>query len=286
MTLEKEIISVEYKDLTQISLNKKNIYLNANPYPHIILDNFFNNSFLTKVLNDFPDLKNINTSEKYDNKNEVKMSYNKCENFPDNIKYLFNFLNSKTFLLFLQNLTSIKETLLSDPYLMGGGLHEIKKGGVLKVHTDFNRHPFFDLDRRINVLIYLNKDWKNKYGGDLELWDKDMKKCIRKIEPKFNRMVIFSTTDFSNHGHPDPLNCPENISRKSLALYYFSSGRPKEEVNIKNIKNRTFFRNRANIKDDTDTKNEYLKNYLRSLRVYKMLKNLEKKYIRSKKIKD
>ena len=123
--------------------------------------------------------------------------------------------------------------------------YEIKRGGVLKVHTDFNRHPNLSLDRRINVLIYLNKNWKEEYGGHLELWDKDMTKCIKKIAPTFNTMVIFSTTDFSNHGHPDPLNCPNERSRKSIALYYFSSGRPEHEIINKHKKNRTYFKNRG-----------------------------------------
>ena len=108
--------------------------------------------------------------------------------------------------------------------MSGGGLHEIKKGGVLKVHTDFNKHPFKNLDRRINVLIYLNKNWKKNYGGDLEFWDEKMKKCQKKIQPKFNTMVIFSTNDHTNHGHPNLLKCPKHISRKSIATYYFSKG--------------------------------------------------------------
>ena len=198
-------------------------------------------------------------------------------------KKLFDFLNSKTYLSFLQEITSIKETLLSDPYLMGGGLHEIKKDGVLKVHTDFNKHPLFNLDRRINVLIYLNKDWKEFYGGQLELWDQEMKSCKKKIMPDFNTMVIFSTTDFSNHGHPNPLNCPENQSRKSLALYYFSSGRPKNEIKNEDAKNRTNFKNRSGHINDVDIKQEYFKNYLRKFKIYKIIKSFEKKYLRSNK---
>ena len=280
------IISSKFINLEEVSLREKNSYLSASPYPHIVLENFFNDDLLNKILDEFPDLKKISNSEEYSNKNEVKFSNNKYENFPKNIKYFFDFLNSKTFLLFLQSITSIKENLMSDPYLMGGGLHEIKRGGVLKVHTDFNRHPIFNLDRRINVLIYLNKNWKKEYGGNLELWDKNMNKCIKKIQPLFNSMVIFSTTDFSNHGHPDPLTCPDNISRKSLALYYFSSGRPKTEINDMNIKNRTSFKNRAGYENDADEKKEYFKNYLRNLKFYKFLKNFEKKYIRSKKNSD
>ena len=96
-------------------------------------------------------------------------------------------------------------------------------------------------------------------------------------------MAIFSTTDFSNHGHPDPLLCPKERSRKSIALYYFSSGRPKNEISNINVKNRTHFKSRVGIKNDADEKKETFKNYLRKLKIYQFLKKIEKKYIRSKK---
>ena len=283
MSSKNNILSNEFKDLNHIAFKEKDNYLHAKPYPHIIFKKIFNESFLNGVLNEFPNLQSVSDSEKYINQNEVKLSYNKYENFPENTKYLFDFLNSKTFLVFLQKLTGIKEKLLSDPYLEGGGLHEIRRSGVLKIHTDFNRHPFINLDRRINVLVYLNKNWENNYGGELELWDKEMKNCIKKIPPLFNRMVVFSTTDFSNHGHPDPLTCPQNISRKSLALYYFSSGRPQEEVMNKNMKNKTFFKSRSGLRNDANENKEHVKNFLRNLKLYKFLKNFEKKYIRTKK---
>jgi hypothetical protein len=98
------------------------------------------------------------------------------------------------------------------------------------VHADFNKHSTYDLDRRLNLLLYLNKDWPEEYGGHLELWDRQMQKCEAKVLPIFNRVLIFGTTDFTYHGHPDPLRCPEGVTRKSLALYYFSNGRPAEEV--------------------------------------------------------
>ena len=226
-------------------LNKEKAnYLNARPFPNIVLNNFFKNSFLSTVLDEFPDLSKLYGSQNYNVKNEIKFSNKNYDKFPTTIKSFIDFLNSDTFLSFLQNITSIKEKLISDPQLEGGGLHEIKSGGVLKVHTDFNRHPTLDLDRRVNVLIYLNKNWKDSYGGCLELWNKNMSMCEKKISPTFNTMVIFSTTDFSNHGHPEPLNCPKDISRKSIALYYFSSGRPQNEIYSKHKKNRTFFKSR------------------------------------------
>jgi hypothetical protein len=150
-------------------------------------------------------------------------------------------LNSSTFITFLEELTGI-EGIIPDPHFAGGGLHQIETGGYLKVHVDFNRHERLKLDRRLNLLIYLNKNWKEEYGGCLELWDRDMTRCEKKILPIFNRFVLFSTTDFSYHGHPEPLACPEGWTRKSLALYYYSNGRPAEE--IAEVGHSTIFRER------------------------------------------
>ena len=283
MTSYNHIISKKFINLSGISEKEKINYIKAKPFPNIELDNFFNDIFLNRVLNEFPDLSKLNESQKYQGKNEIKLSNKNYNEFPPTIKSFINFLNSDVFLNFLQNLTSIKEKLIADPHLEGGGLHEIKSGGVLKIHTDFNRHPFLDLDRRINVLIYLNKNWKDSYGGHLELWNKNISKCDKKFTPSFNKMVIFSTTDFSNHGHPNLLNCPENISRKSIALYYFSSGRPQSEIQTEHLKNRTNFKSRIGIKGDADEHNEYFKNFLRNFKIYKYIKNFEKKYIRTNK---
>ena len=278
-----KILSKKSQNLNDLALSLKNQYSLADPFPHLEIDNFFSDEYLDSILSDFPDLSNLKDSQNYKNQNEIKFANNDFNNFPEKIKIFFNFLNSKTFLSFLQNLTSIKEKLIADEKLNGGGLHEIKNGGLLKVHTDFNKHPTNNFDRRINVLIYLNKDWKEEYRGSLELWDKDMKECKQKILPSFNKMVIFSTTDFSNHGHPDPIECPSNISRKSIALYYFSQGRPKKEILNKDQKNRTYFKNRLGFKNEIEEKKDYIKNFLRKFSFYKRMKNFEKKYLRRKK---
>jgi Rps23 Pro-64 3,4-dihydroxylase Tpa1-like proline 4-hydroxylase len=130
---------------------------------------------------------------------------------------------------FLAILTGIKG-VIPDPYFVGGGLHQIKPGGKLAVHADFNHHEKLNLERRINVLIYLNKDWKEEYGGHFELWNKEMTRAEQKVLPVFNRCAIFSTTSISYHGHPNPLACPPDRTRKSIATYYYSNGRPEEEV--------------------------------------------------------
>ena len=280
---DSNILSKKYSDLNLIAEKKKEEYLNADPFPNIVFDDFFNNDFLKTVVENFPNLEKINSSQKYINKNEVKFANNDYKNFPNSIKLLFDFMNSSIFLEFLQKITSIEEKLVIDEELNGGGLHQIKTGGMLKIHTDFNRHPTLALDRRVNILIYLNINWDQAYGGDLELWDEEMKFCGKKILPIFNRMVIFSTNDFSNHGHPEPTKCPNDVSRKSIALYYFSKGRPASELDSKNTKNKTYFKNRFGYNNETNNKNEKVRNYFRKFRVYQYLKNFEKKYLRKKK---
>ena len=278
-----EILSQKSQKLNDLATSLKQQYSTADPFPHIQIDNFFSDEYLSKVLNEFPDLSNLKNSQNYKNQNEIKFANNNYKNFPDQIKNFFDFLNSETFCNFLQIITSINEKLVGDKELSGGGLHEIKSGGLLKVHTDFNKHPTNNLDRRVNVLIYLNKNWKKEYNGCLELWDKKMRECKQKILPNFNKMVIFSTTDFSNHGHPDPIDCPNEISRKSIALYYFSSGRPDYEITNTIKKNRTHFKNRFGFSNEIKEKKEYIKNFLRQFPLYAKIKNFEKKYLRKKK---
>jgi 2OG-Fe(II) oxygenase superfamily len=130
-----------------------------------------------------------------------------------------------TFLQFLETLTGFGG-LIPDMNFEGGGLHQIERGGFLKIHLDSNTHPRFPLARRINLLLYLNRDWREEYHGQLELWDKEMSCCVHKILPVFNRCVIFTTSDLSYHGHPDRLECPPGMTRKSIAVYYYTEGRP------------------------------------------------------------
>jgi hypothetical protein len=261
------IISGGQATLDELIRSHSQTYQNASPFPNIYFDNFFNSSFLDTVLAEFPDL-SINDSIQYDSPLEKKFAGKGEQHFGPATKELMHFLNSEPFLIFLQNLTGIKECLISDPYFIGGGHHEIKRGGLLKIHVDFNKHPKIGLDRRLNVLIYLNKDWQEEYGGHFELWNDTMTACVKKIVPKFNTLALFSTNHISYHGHPDPLNCPEHMSRKSLALYYYTNGRPHHEV--QNLSHSTLFAERKNHPEEHSTfvvlrtKNR-LKNTLRSI---------------------
>ena len=248
-------INKNYSDLKKIAVEKNSAYLQAKPFPSIVFDNFFDEEVLNKILNDFPS--NIqDIGNEFNNKAEKKLSLNSAEKLSIATNNFINFLNSEPFVKFLNKLTGIKETLITDPYLIGGGLHELKNDGYLNIHADFNQHPQMKLDRRLNILIYLNHNWKENNGGHLELWDKEMKKCEKKILPIFNRMVIFSTTDFSYHGNPNKIKVDENNSRKSIALYYYSNGRPNSEKKLG--LHSTIFRKRPDT-DDIDGNLEYKK---------------------------
>jgi hypothetical protein len=203
-------------------------YLEAKPFPHVVFDDFFDPRLLDIVLEEFPKPGAIRW-QRFDTAQEIKLASSQEASFGPMTRLLLYHLNSVTFLTFLSRVTGI-DNLISDPGYEGGGLHQIVRGGKLGVHADFNKHRGFGLDRRLNLLLYLNKDWREDYGGHLQLWNRDMTRCEAKVLPIFNRVMIFGTTDFTYHGHPDPLQCPEHMTRKSLALYYFSNGRPSEEI--------------------------------------------------------
>lgn len=223
-----EFINAPYRDLIAVAKREKERYATNPPFPNTFFSSFFNPEMLEEVLAEFPDL-TTGQGHKMDNQGQVKLATKGTARFGPATKRFVNYLNSDPFINFLQELTGIKEKLIPDPEFLGGGLHEIKKGGYLKLHADFNKNSKNE-DRRLNILIYLNKDWKDEYGGHFELWDKTLTRCVQKIKPDFNTLALFTTTDYSYHGHPDPLNCPDNMSRKSLALYYYSLGRPQEEI--------------------------------------------------------
>jgi hypothetical protein len=203
-------------------------YVSARPFPHIVLDDFFDPALLELVLEEFPKPDAIRW-QKFDNPQEMKLASSTEASFGSATRLLLYHLNCATFLEFLSAITGV-DNLIPDPRFEGGGLHQIVPGGKLGVHADFNKHRDLGLDRRLNLLLYLNKDWREDYGGHLQLWDKDMRRCEAKVLPVFNRVMIFGTTDFTFHGHPDPLTCPDGMTRKSLALYYFSNGRPAAEI--------------------------------------------------------
>jgi hypothetical protein len=207
-------------ELLELADSQREAYRSAHPFPHVVIDDLLPAGVLMDVLEEFP-TPGQGEWHAFDSPLERKLATKDDSTMGDATRRLLAELNSAAFIDFLARLTGI-DGLVPDPHFVGGGLHQIERGGHLKVHADFNRHPRTDLERRLNVIVYLNRDWKPEYGGALELWSQDMRACEQKILPLFNRCVVFSTTDTSFHGHPEPLNCPEGETRKSLALYYYS----------------------------------------------------------------
>jgi len=222
--------------LNQIASEHKDAYKNASPHAHGVFDDVFDPAVLHNVLKEF-DLKEKEQWKEYDTKYEKKLQLSTDESLGPNTRALIHNLNSGTFLKFLEELTGIAG-LLADPYLSGGGLHKIEQGGKLGIHIDFNRNNTLNVHRRINVLVYLNEDWEESYGGHFELWSDKKGTEKVKILPHFNRMAIFNTTSSSFHGHPEPLTCPSDRSRKSLALYYYTV--EKDELQSKHTHSTVF----------------------------------------------
>ncbi|MDJ0839554.1 MAG: 2OG-Fe(II) oxygenase [Acidobacteriota bacterium] len=215
--------------LDRIAEKRREAYAAAEPFPHAVIDDFLPVDVAERILEYFPEETSREWLE-FKNAREKKLANNHDALMPPLIRHILAQFNAAAVCGFLEKLTGI-EGIIPDPYFWGGGQHQIKPGGYLKVHADFNRHRKLPLDRRLNLLLYLNKDWEESYGGYLELWDREMKACVQRILPIFNRCVIFTTTSDSYHGHPEPLTCPEDRTRKSLALYYYTAGRPETEQN-------------------------------------------------------
>ena len=199
-------------------------YCFAKPFPHLVIDNFLPLPFIEEIYSLYPTKKIA--GEKFF-ENEITGLYKRhvlpeiCEY---KIRSIFHFFNSAPVLEFLEGLTTI-DSLIGDPYFIGGGFHEIFRGGKLGIHADFRINEKLNLKRRINILIYLNKNWDHNFGGNLELWDREMKSMVASYAPLFNRWIIFNTDSDSYHGHPDPLNTPSEITRKSIALYYYTASK-------------------------------------------------------------
>jgi Rps23 Pro-64 3,4-dihydroxylase Tpa1-like proline 4-hydroxylase len=217
--------------LEALAQAKAEEYKANQPYPHIYFDNFLPADVAEAALRDFPEPKEIDWQLYKDVNQHKKLAFDGVEKLPPSIRDVLYFLNTRPMLKFLETLTGI-QSVLPDPAYVGGGLHQIRPGGLLEVHADFSYHNGLRLDRRINVLIYLNKDWKEEYGGHFELWDREVKRAEKKILPIFNRCAIFSTTSVSFHGHPVPLACPPDRNRKSIATYYYTNGRPEEDPEL------------------------------------------------------
>ena len=200
-------------------------FVNAKPFPHVVIDGLFAPDFLDRVLEDyragFGDWVHYNTAD------EVKKGTRPNAKLGAGSRHYFDVIQRGQFTQFLSAVTGI-DGLLPDPTLFGGGLHEIASGGKFSVHIDFNKHPVTQLDNRLVFITYLNKGWQPAWGGALELWDAQTKQMVEAVVPVFGRSILFAHSSVSLHGHPHPVVAPEGRKRRSVAAYYYSNGRNDE----------------------------------------------------------
>ena len=209
---------LDRKAMKELGSSLAQAYRSASPFPHIVFENFIDRDILREVDRQFPQVEKGRFSDAH---SQLKTGYTLEKIRSAYIHDLFAALNSAAFLNFLEKMTGI-EGLVSDPRFVGGGLHETRRGGHLSIHADFNTHPMMRLRRRLNLILFLNEDWNPEWGGALELWNRAMTRCEHAVVPEIGRAVIFNTDSNSYHGHPDPLECPPEVTRRSIALYYYT----------------------------------------------------------------
>lgn len=196
-------------------------YATAEPYPHIVLDDVLDPPTLAAVYAEFARMPD-DVWTNYLHLNERKYGNRQIDSWGPTMRMVADALASDRFVAFLSTLTGIP-ALVADDMMDGGGLHRSLAGGFLNVHSDFSAHHHKPgWRRRVNLLLYLNPEWRPEWGGELQLWSKDMQRCVTKIEPLGNRILLFTTDELSFHGHPEALRFPDGLARQSLALYYFT----------------------------------------------------------------
>lgn len=222
---------INFNSLLERHSSIKKDYQSKKPFRYVTFENFFSPDKVELIYQNYPAIQDgkWDGTTYLDQKNKFQKTKFEEQSIMDSV---FKDLNSIDFLKWLQDITEIEVPLVGDEELFGGGLHQSTSGAFLNVHVDYNIHPKTKLHRRLNVLVYMNKDWKDEYEGHLELWDlsNGQKDLLGKYAPTFNRCVIFETNEISFHGHPKQLNTPDNINRKSIATYYYTESRPENEL--------------------------------------------------------
>lgn len=203
-------------------------YRAAQPFPHIVIDGFLEPAVATSIADEL-ESEDISGWHRDDHQEQVNKRWmDRPERLPPATGAALRRMNSPEVCGWFSRLTGIDSLQADDAYL-GGGVHVSLTGGRLGVHADFNLHPQTGLHRRVNALLFLNRGWDPAWNGQLELWTNTLSQPAEIVNPDFNRLVVFSITDDAFHGVPQPLACPPDRRRLSLALYYYTADRPDEE---------------------------------------------------------
>lgn len=225
--IDPESLETDVKQAEEAGKSLAEKYQSGAPFHHISVDDFLPPEVVDRVRAEAL-AAGEKAPEHLSPQEHLKTSYNPNV-LPLYTRAVFGALNSEAFLRFLEEMTGIPN-LIPDPYYKGAGIHRTNNGGYLGIHADFNFHKQMYLERRLNVLVYLNPDWKPEYGGAFEVWTKDMKTQVAQFPPIMNRMCCFSTSSESYHGNPEPVNHPDGHPRLSIALYYYTATWSEDRV--------------------------------------------------------
>lgn len=214
-------------------MSLRNKFRTSKPFSYVVIDDFFIQETADVIASSFPSHDDSVWTVSYDNPVEKKKACSHWDKFPASIYNALFYLCSKEFATELNQITG-NHMIIPDYGLHGGGMHSHNRGGKLNIHKDYSLHPKLPLMRNYNLIVYMTPEWNPSWGGGLEFWSHDEetqqpKECVTKIENKFNRAVLFDTTQNSWHGLPEELTCPENVARRSLATYYLSYVSSKAE---------------------------------------------------------
>ena len=208
--------------------------LTLEPFKHIVIDDFLPDTLAQKLLDEFPPSDDHSWEHSNNSGIEIKARSNWNSEFdiPDGLIDILRLFNSAPLLRSMSEALQIPK-LMPDPYYAGGGLNLSEKNGLLDVHVDGNYHDASGMNRRVNLLYYLNPNWTKIWGGEFGIYDNEGKNLVKSVSPIMNRCVIFDTHDKSYHGLPNPINFPKNEPRRSILLYYYTvASRPSDQVKV------------------------------------------------------
>lgn len=188
------------------------------PFKNVCIPNFLLTESADHLFENFPPIEKMR--KKYNGINERKAEDASFDSIDHLFTALKNELGSSVFLKWLENITGIDD-LSTVVDQRGAGLHQGEDGSFLDIHIDFNIHPLLNIHRRLNLIIFFNKDWEESWGGSIEFWDKQVKQCVTSYQPIFNSCIIFETNEISYHGY-SKINVPKGVTRKSYYNYFYT----------------------------------------------------------------
>lgn len=206
-------------------------FRSADPFPHVLVDGFFETGLARELLEQFPAFDSRFAVDEF-GRTGGKAVVSDLGSLGPAYRQVHANLGSQAFLDWLSDVTGIP-SLLYDADNFGGGTHENIDGQGLLPHVDFNYHPATHFHRRLNLIVYLNEEWKPEWGGSIHLHADPRTPVhdrVRSYAPFFNRCVIFETSERSWHSF-DRVALPhdeKHRTRKSLSVYFYTRERPDD----------------------------------------------------------